>query len=140
MELARAEYDRVVRALAGLAPDDWAKPTDCPEWDVRELACHLAGMVAMASDPGETARQRESAGPEHARRGGPMIDSITAVQVRERAHPLAGAGRGRGSATGPGGRGSPHGALRPPYASGCFPRPTGSTASRSGGASATSWT
>ena len=53
---------------------------------MRELACHLAGMTAMASDPGESARQRESAGPEHSRRGGPMIDSITAVQVRERAH------------------------------------------------------
>lgn len=85
MELARVEYDRVVRAVSEITADDWAKPTDCPEWDVRQLACHLAGMFAMASDPAETARQREVAAPEHARRGGAMIDSMTAIQVRERA-------------------------------------------------------
>jgi len=84
MRLAATEYDRVVRALAALAPEDWTRPTDCPDWDVRQLACHVVGMAAMASSPRETARQQREARAEHAVRGGPMVDSLTAVQVRER--------------------------------------------------------
>ncbi|MET0837897.1 MAG: maleylpyruvate isomerase family mycothiol-dependent enzyme [Marmoricola sp.] len=84
MKLAGTEYDRVAHALAGLSPGDWARRTDCPDWDVRQLACHVVGMAAMASSPRETARQQSEARREHAVRGGPMVDSLTAIQVRER--------------------------------------------------------
>lgn len=84
MRLAATEYQRVVQALSALAPEDWSKPTDCPHWDVRELACHVVGMAAMASSPLESARQQKLAIAEQAKRGGVMVDSLTAVQVRER--------------------------------------------------------
>ena len=84
MQLASTEYHRVVAALSALGTEDWSKPTDCPDWDVRQLACHVVGMAAMASSPRETARQQGKAREEHAVRGGPMVDSLTAVQVRER--------------------------------------------------------
>ncbi len=84
MKLAAAEYDRAVGALSALAPDDWSKPTDCPDWDIRQLACHLVGMAAMAAGPREMARQQKLAKAEQATRGGAMVDSLTAIQVRER--------------------------------------------------------
>ena len=34
MRLARTEYERFLALLQGLAPEDWAKPTACPGWDV----------------------------------------------------------------------------------------------------------
>jgi uncharacterized protein (TIGR03083 family) len=85
MRLARTEYERVSAALANLEDADWHLPTACPEWDVRELGCHLVGMAAMASTPLEIARQQKAAKAVHATRGGPMIDSLTHVQVSERA-------------------------------------------------------
>lgn len=85
MTLAAAEYQRVVRALSTLAPEDWSKPTDCPDWDVRDLACHVVGMAAMAASPLETSRQQKLAAKDQAERGGAMVDSLTALQVRERA-------------------------------------------------------
>jgi uncharacterized protein (TIGR03083 family) len=84
MTLARAEYDRMADALAALQPADWARPTDCPDWDVRQLASHVVGMAAMAASPLEMARQMREARKEQAVRGGPLVDSLTAVQVRER--------------------------------------------------------
>ena len=32
-------------ALRALDADDWAKPTDCPAWDVRAMAGHVLGMT-----------------------------------------------------------------------------------------------
>ena len=86
MHLAATEYKRVVRAVSALAPADWSKPTDCPDWDVRQLVSHVVGMAAMASSPLESARQQKLAAAERAKRGGAMVDSLTAVQVREREH------------------------------------------------------
>ena len=43
------EYDRFADALAALDEADWSRPTDCPGWDVRQLACHTIGMAAMGS-------------------------------------------------------------------------------------------
>ena len=84
MDLARHEYDRVVDALAGLRPEDWAKRTDCTAWDVRQLAAHVIGMAAMCTSPWEMARQQRLADRDQAEQGGPSIDALTALQVRER--------------------------------------------------------
>jgi uncharacterized protein (TIGR03083 family) len=84
MKLAATEYQRVVTALSALDPEDWSKPTDCPDWDVRQLACHVVGMAAMAASPLESARQQKLAAAEQAKRGGAMVDALTALQVRER--------------------------------------------------------
>ena len=48
--LAQAENERMLELLRSLADDDWSKPTDCAEWDVRALAGHvLGGMEGFSS-------------------------------------------------------------------------------------------
>lgn len=81
MRLAATEYDRVVALLEGLAPQDWAKPTDCPAWDVRAVAAHLLGMAEMSASMRESMRQVKAAQA----RGGVFIDDLTDLQVAERA-------------------------------------------------------
>lgn len=84
MRLARIEYQRTAEVLAGLEPVDWSRRTACPEWDVRQLACHMVGMATMASTPWESARQQKIATAEAKAHGGAVVDSLTALQVRER--------------------------------------------------------
>lgn len=84
MRLAADEYARFAEALAGLGPADWEKPTDCPAWDVRQLACHVVGMAELAAGVREGSRQRRLAGADAAARGIPFIDALTGLQVRER--------------------------------------------------------
>jgi uncharacterized protein (TIGR03083 family) len=81
MRLAATEYQRFAEMLCALRPDDWAKPTECPGWDVRAMAAHALGMVEMAASIRENARQNKLARA----RGGLLIDSLTALQVEERA-------------------------------------------------------
>jgi uncharacterized protein (TIGR03083 family) len=80
MRLAATEYQRFADLLRSLGPGDWAKPTDCPGWDVRAMAAHALGMVEMAASIRETNRQLKLARS----RGGLFIDSLTALQVEER--------------------------------------------------------
>lgn len=44
-DLAAAEYGRMLDALRTLTDDDWARPTDCTEWDVRGMLGHLTGAI-----------------------------------------------------------------------------------------------
>ncbi|MFJ5990005.1 maleylpyruvate isomerase family mycothiol-dependent enzyme [Lentzea sp. NPDC092896] len=81
MRLAATEYERIVALLEGLAPQDWAKPTDCPAWDVRAMAAHLLGMAEMSASIRESMRQVKAAQA----RGGVFIDELTDLQVAERA-------------------------------------------------------
>ncbi len=81
MRLAATEYQRFVEMLRALRPDDWAKPTECPGWDVRAMAAHALGMVEMAASVRENNRQLKLARA----RGGLFIDALTALQVEERA-------------------------------------------------------
>ena len=83
LALAATENQRVLELLRSLGDDDWSRPTDCPDWDVRALAGHvLGGMEAFASF-GEFMHQmrrgRKAAGDR------PFIDGMTEVQVRDRA-------------------------------------------------------
>lgn len=80
--LAETEYQRLIEVLRSLAPDDWATPTECPGWDVRAMAGHALGMAEMAASPLESARQPRAA----RKRGGVLIDALTALQVEEHAH------------------------------------------------------
>jgi uncharacterized protein (TIGR03083 family) len=81
MRLAATEYQRFADMLRLLGPGDWAKPTECPGWDVRAMAAHALGMVEMAASIRETNRQLKLARS----RGGLFIDALTALQVNERA-------------------------------------------------------
>lgn len=85
MRLAATEYARTLDLLRSLEPADWAKPTDCPPWDVRNMAAHLLGMVEMAASLREQRRQNKAAATRREARGGPFIDALTGLQVDERA-------------------------------------------------------
>jgi uncharacterized protein (TIGR03083 family) len=81
LRLAATEYQRFLDMLRALRPGDWAKPTECPGWDVRAMAAHALGMVEMAASIRENNRQFKLA----RRRGGEFIDDLTAQQIEERA-------------------------------------------------------
>lgn len=81
MRLAATEYARFTALLRSLSTDDWTKPTDCPQWDVRAMASHVLGMAEMAASVRESIRQ-----PRAARKaGGVFLDALTGLQVAERA-------------------------------------------------------
>ena len=39
----RPERDALLELLAGLSPDDWDRPTECPQWTVKGIALHILG-------------------------------------------------------------------------------------------------
>src|SRR5215467_7933066 len=81
MRLAATEYQRFADLLRSLGPGDWARPTECPGWDMRAMVAHALGMVEMAASIRETNRQLKLARS----RGGVFLDALTALQVNERA-------------------------------------------------------
>lgn len=84
MTAAAEEYARILRQLGTLAPDDWSRPTDNDEWDVRETVAHLAGAAAGNASVREAVRQLRF-GRRAKRPGQDDVDGINAVQVAERA-------------------------------------------------------
>ena len=84
MRLAAAEYDRCAELFRSLTPAQWATPTDCPAWDVRQMAAHMLGMAEMAASIRESVRQQRKAA-KVAGAGGVYIDALTGLQVGERA-------------------------------------------------------
>src|SRR5436309_8199838 len=73
------EYQRVLDQLASLNDDEWRAPTCNTGWDVRALAAHMLGMVAMSASVPEQLRQMRAA----RKRGGLFIDALTALQVEK---------------------------------------------------------
>jgi uncharacterized protein (TIGR03083 family) len=98
MAAAEEEYRRLGSVLAGLADDEWHRPTDCAEWDVHDVVAHLVGAAESAASVREMRRQQKLG--RALRPGEPDVDGMNAVQVRERAdagperlrHDLADAG------------------------------------------------
>ena len=84
MRLAGAEYDRCAEMFRSLTPAQWAAPTDCPAWDVRQMAAHMLGMAEMAASIRENLRQQRKA-TKAAGSGGVYVDTLTQLQVDERA-------------------------------------------------------
>jgi uncharacterized protein (TIGR03083 family) len=83
--IAATEYQRFADLLRELDADDWHKPTDCPEWDVRAMAGHTLGMARdFSSLPGVLRRSRAAAKAAKTS-GGPAIDHMTAMQVADTA-------------------------------------------------------
>ena len=85
MRLAETEYQRVTDAVDALQPEDWTRPTDCTEWDVRWLVAHIVGMTNLFSTPLEMARQMRAAKARQ-QPGQASVDALTALQVDERQH------------------------------------------------------
>jgi uncharacterized protein (TIGR03083 family) len=111
MRLAADEYARLADLFADLTPEDWRRPTECPAWDVREMAGHCVGMARLATRLRETGRQLVRATRAARRSGRPQIDELTDLQVREHARvpddQLAEAMRRTGEAAVAGRRGTP---------------------------------
>jgi uncharacterized protein (TIGR03083 family) len=76
-QLMTTEYQRVVEQLGSLSATDWKADTCNIGWDVRALAAHMLGMVAMAASVPEQLKQMRAA----KKRGGEFVDALTAVQV-----------------------------------------------------------
>ena len=45
MLLARQAYAALLADLRGVSDDDWARPTDCVGWTVRDMTAHLVGAA-----------------------------------------------------------------------------------------------
>jgi uncharacterized protein (TIGR03083 family) len=91
MRIAAVENRKVGEALRGLRPADWARPTDCPRWDVHALAAHIIGSAAAQASPREFARQVRLGRPVVAEIGAQYWwDGMNEVHVRERAGRPAG--------------------------------------------------
>ena len=82
MATAEEEYRRLGVLLAELDEEDWRRPTDCTEWDVREMVAHLVGAAESTASVREMRRQHTIG--RTLRPGGPDVDGMNAVQVRER--------------------------------------------------------
>lgn len=82
MDLAATEFDAMIELLRQLTPEEWTKPTSCDLWDVRALVSHVVGMAEAQASFREFAHVYRAAAK---RDSGPMIDAMTATQVRERA-------------------------------------------------------
>jgi uncharacterized protein (TIGR03083 family) len=84
--LSRIQYARLVELLASLSDDDWASPTDCEGWTVKDIGAHVLGSLEAVRRPREFVRQALAglrvAKAEHLRE---PLDGINAVQVREHA-------------------------------------------------------
>lgn len=83
MAASQEEYRRIGELLAGLTDEDWRRPTDCSEWDVRDLVAHLVGNAEMSASMREMRRTQKLG--RRLRPGVPDIDGMTAVHVQERA-------------------------------------------------------
>jgi uncharacterized protein (TIGR03083 family) len=83
MRLAETEYQRVTDTVDALQSEDWGRPTDCTEWDVRQVVAHIVGMARFISTPLETLRQMR-ASKARQQPGQLAIDAQTALQVEER--------------------------------------------------------
>jgi uncharacterized protein (TIGR03083 family) len=83
--LATTEYARVADQLRSLTPEDWSKPTDCPLWDVRAMAGHSLGMMNDFTSFRSLMRRMRTATKAAKALGGPVIDSMTSMQVADHA-------------------------------------------------------
>lgn len=83
--IGKAESARVADLLDNLTDQDWDRPTDCPDWDVRAMAGHVLGMVQTFS--GLSRFVPDMAGATSAARKNRVefIDALTDRQVRRNA-------------------------------------------------------
>ena len=81
--LAATENRRVLDLVRSFDAEDWSRPTDCSEWDVRALVCHVLGAFEGFSSLPQLLHQAVAG--QRAARGRPHIDGMTEVQVRDRA-------------------------------------------------------
>jgi len=82
MSAATEEYRRLGALLDDLSDDEWRRPTDCSEWDVREMVAHLVGAAEAGASMRELVHQARRG--RRLRPGADGVDGMNAVQVQER--------------------------------------------------------
>jgi uncharacterized protein (TIGR03083 family) len=83
MTAAEEAYRRLGALLADLPDEEWRRPTDCTQWSVHDVVAHVVGAAESTARVPELVRQAWRG--RRLRDGGPLVDGINAVQVRERA-------------------------------------------------------
>lgn len=80
--LATMEYARFLDLVTVLEPADWARPTDCPSWDVQAMVAHVLGAMEGNASLREFIHQARAG--KRRSHGRPLVDGINDVQVAER--------------------------------------------------------
>jgi uncharacterized protein (TIGR03083 family) len=78
--LMQTAFDRFIKLIETLEPEDWSKPTACTAWDVHDMVAHQAGGYASGTGYREMLRQYTSL----PKPGQLPEDAINALQVAER--------------------------------------------------------
>jgi uncharacterized protein (TIGR03083 family) len=87
MVLAATEFDRTLHLFRDLAPEDWARPTDCDRWNVRSVALHLLGSAEANASLRQQIHQMRGGSVLKAEVGSPYWwDGANELQIRERSH------------------------------------------------------
>src|SRR5436305_1710870 len=81
MDLAREEVRRYADLLSGLNERQWAAPTECSPWTVRDMAGHVLGNHEGLLSVRDRLRQLREA----RRYGGNLVDALGATQIANRA-------------------------------------------------------
>ena len=79
--LLQTELGRFLAQLETLEPADWAKPTACTTWNVRDMVAHQAGGYASGTGYREMVRQYRVT----PKKGQLPEDAVNELQLRERA-------------------------------------------------------
>ena len=86
MAITATEHHRLLTLLHSLTDSQWAAPTDCTGWSVRDVVVHLIGSAQAQASPVEFARQvlagrklTEQIGGHH------WVDGLNEAQLRARA-------------------------------------------------------
>jgi uncharacterized protein (TIGR03083 family) len=82
MLIAQVEGARLLDVVDQLDDPDWSRPTDCEGWDVKALLSHALGAMEANTRLREFVHQFRVAAKASKRSGRPMIDEMTADQVR----------------------------------------------------------
>ncbi len=82
-QLAITEYARFTDLVRHLGPDDFGKPTDCTEWDVRTIIVHQVGAGEGHARWPEFLRQ--VIGGMRLAKGRDPVDGLNDFHLRERA-------------------------------------------------------
>jgi uncharacterized protein (TIGR03083 family) len=81
-EIGLAELDAALRLLRSLERDDWARPTDCTGWTVRDVVAHMIGQFEGAARPDRMLRRIRAA---KRMPGVSVLEGHNRLQVTERA-------------------------------------------------------
>lgn len=85
MAVAEVECGRLLDVIDQLTEEDWSRPTDCDEWDVKALLSHALGAMEANAKFREFVRQFRQATKAAKHSGKEMVDEMTAEQVRDHA-------------------------------------------------------